>query len=353
MAALQTHRGICVPSGSRDWFLSLTDPRAQTLRKIGLGIVCISEVRRGFDWPGPGVSHLLLGTIAGEGFLETDGHRRVLRQGDLVISPAGVARRFATQAADWKFLTIRLADHERWAHLRGPAARPLAGHWLRRLVPPVEGMLAEHPQGTAIPSHTRTTRPQGESPVEYLSAHYGHFFDGDPFRMPNEKPAGKPESAFARADTFVLHATILRRHLEGMLASDATSPDDDTLALAGLFSRVLDQPRGPWDAEDLASALGVSRTTLYRSVKRHYGTSPAKLVERLRMEAASRLLSESQHSIEVIADQVGYASAFSFSAAFKRIVGKPPSQFRIGAAADASLGHQQPSHTPANDEADP
>jgi AraC-like DNA-binding protein len=50
------------------------------------------------------------------------------------------------------------------------------------------------------------------------------------------------------------------------------------------------------------------------------------------MEAACRLLTESRHSIEVIADQVGYASAFSFSAAFKRIVGAPPSQFRIAAS---------------------
>ena len=59
-------------------------------------------------------------------------------------------------------------------------------------------------------------------------------------------------------------------------ASGAASPDNDAVALAGLFSRVFDQPRGPWDAEDLASALGVSRTTLYRSVKRHHGTSPAR-----------------------------------------------------------------------------
>ncbi len=46
------------------------------------------------------------------------------------------------------------------------------------------------------------------------------------------------------------------------------------------------------------------------------------------MDAACRLLAESQHSIEVIADQVGYASAFSFSAAFKRSVGTPPSRYR-------------------------
>jgi len=49
------------------------------------------------------------------------------------------------------------------------------------------------------------------------------------------------------------------------------------------------------------------------------------------MEEACRLLSESRHPVQVIADQVGYASAFSFSAAFKRAVGMPPSAFRESA----------------------
>jgi len=99
-------------------------------------------------------------------------------------------------------------------------------------------------------------------------------------------------------------------------------------ALTGLWARVRERPRGPWDSEDLASIIGVSRTTLYRLLKRRHGTSPAKVVESLLMEEASRLLTESTHSIDVIADQVGYASAFSFSAAFKRVVGIAPSQFR-------------------------
>ena len=100
----------------------------------------------------------------------------------------------------------------------------------------------------------------------------------------------------------------------------------------GCWIRVRDRPRGPWDTEDLASSLGISRSTLYRMVRQRNGTSPAKVVESLRMEEARRLLSESLHPIEVIADQVGYASAFSFSAAFKRVVGDPPSRFRRDAA---------------------
>jgi AraC-like DNA-binding protein len=62
------------------------------------------------------------------------------------------------------------------------------------------------------------------------------------------------------------------------------------------------------------------------------------------MDTACRLLSESRLSIEVIADQVGYANAFSFSAAFKRVVGEPPSLFRRDAArvSNTSGSRQKP-----------
>jgi len=287
-------------------------------------IAGISEVGAGFDWSGPGVNHLVLGTIEGEGFLEADGLHLTLREGDLVLSPAGVPRRYATRAARWRFLAIRLADEVRWRYLREQRVRSLPGHWLRRLAPPVAGMLAEHPLGGAVPSHTHRSQHAGESPGEYLLSRYAD-------RMFEAAADDEPEEP--RADAFELHATILRHQIEGMLTRRPDSErDDEAVALASLWSRVAERPRGPWDAEDLASALGVSRTSLYRMVKRHHAASPARLVERLRMDEACRLLSESRHSIEVIADQVGYASAFSFSAAFKRIIGKPPSLFRIDSA---------------------
>jgi AraC-like DNA-binding protein len=321
------HR-VRVPPGSRDWLLPLADPRARTLGSAGIRVAGISEVRRGFDWPGPATTHLVLGTLEGSGLLEAGERHLEIREGDLVLSPAGVARRYATRAARWRFLAIRLVDDARWRHLRDTGPRPLPGHWLRRLVPPVEGMLAEHPLGGALPSHTQTSQRGGESPAEYLLSRYADRL-ADP-----DADAGQ---AALRGDAFELYATILRHGVESMLlARPRSARDDDAVALSSLWSRVADRPRGPWDAGDLASALGVSRTSLYRMVRRHHATSPARVVERLRMDEASRLLSESRHPIEVIADQVGYASAFSFSAAFKRIVGRSPSRFRLDAAAGAA-----------------
>ena len=323
MAEASNQDRVQVPAGSRDWLLPLADPRARPLRQAEIGIVGISEVRRGFEWPGPGRTHLVLGTIEGAGRFECAGARLALAPADLVLAPAGLARRYTSGSARWRFLAIRLLAQPRWAHLpeRGPQRLP--AHWLRRLLPPVEGMLAEHPLGEAVASHTQRSHRRGgagERPAEYLSARYA-----DRIAL----GGSADEAQGPRADAFELYATVLRHQVETMLAREAdAAPDPEAVALASLWGRVSDRPRGPWDAVDLAASLGVSRTSLFRIVRRHHGTTPARVVERLRMGEARRLLAESRHPIGVIADQIGYASAFSFSAAFKRVVGRSPSAYR-------------------------
>lgn len=325
MADTPLARGVRVPSGSRDWLLPLADPRARPLRHAAVSLAGISEVRRGFDWPGPAATHLVLGSIEGAGDFEAEGFpRQRLAPGELVISPAGLPRRHTTRAARWKFLAIRLADEPRWSRLRGPGARMLPGHWLRRLLPPVEGMLAEHPLGEPLHAHTQVSRAGGEHPLEYLHSRYA-----DRFARAAEESA---KDDVLPPDAFHLHATILRRQLDAMLADDAVAErgetSDEGVALAELWGQVRDRPGGRWDTDHLATSLGVSRATLYRMVRRGHGTSPARVVEQVRMQEACRLLAEGQHTLEVIADQVGYATGFSFSAAFTRVIGEPPSQFR-------------------------
>ena len=110
---------------------------------------------------------------------------------------------------------------------------PLTG--LRRLVPPIEGMLAEHPLGGAVASHTPESSQSGERPQEYLFSRYADRFAG----------AEAGEEPGPRADTFELYATILRHQIESMLArSTATEPDAEAVALASLWSRVAHRPRG-------------------------------------------------------------------------------------------------------------
>ncbi|MDG2333795.1 MAG: AraC family transcriptional regulator [Myxococcota bacterium] len=311
---------VRVPAGSRDWFAPLADPRARVLTEVGVRMVGISEVLAGFDWSGPGANHLLLGSASGSGFLEIGGEKLPIEEGDLVLAPAGLPRRYGTRGAYWKFLTIRLAASERWDSLVGLEARRMPASWLARLLPPVQGMLAEHPLGGALPSHTPESQPEGEDPARYLLSRYAN-------RLVDTESVPMPDSA--QTDAFALYAGILRHRVESMLRRQGNQrPSNEFITLTRLWSRVTDRPRGPWDTQTLASSAGVSRTSLYRMVKRQHGTSPIRMVERLRMDQACRLLSESDYSIAVISDQVGYASAFSFSAAFRRIMGTSPSHFR-------------------------
>ena len=134
--------GVRVPPGSRDWLLPLGDPRALVLRNLGVWLAGISEVRRGFDWPGTRAdTHLVLGSIAGSGTLEVAGKNRVLSPGTLVLSPAGLPRRYFTRAARWRLLMVRVADLSRWHHLRDDGVRAFSDPWLTRLRAPMEGML--------------------------------------------------------------------------------------------------------------------------------------------------------------------------------------------------------------------
>jgi AraC-like DNA-binding protein len=50
---------------------------------------------------------------------------------------------------------------------------------------------------------------------------------------------------------------------------------------------------------------------------------------RRRIATAQRLLYEGDDSLTEIADHLGFADAFHFSKAFSRLVGLPPSQFRL------------------------
>lgn len=70
--------------------------------------------------------------------------------------------------------------------------------------------------------------------------------------------------------------------------------------------------------------------------KEQVGENFSVYLEKLRIQRAAELLSSGQHTIEEIAERVGYNSAHAFRRAFKRATGAPPSVYRTIAAADES-----------------
>jgi AraC-like DNA-binding protein len=92
-----------------------------------------------------------------------------------------------------------------------------------------------------------------------------------------------------------------------------------------------------WTLEALASHAGLSRTSLAERFRKTMGNTPLNYLRTVRMQKAMSALSESQRSLEQIAQEVGYQDAFSFSKVFKRTLGIAPREFRRQDAQDRTL----------------
>lgn len=80
--------------------------------------------------------------------------------------------------------------------------------------------------------------------------------------------------------------------------------------------------------EELCQYLHLSPAYFSTLFKRETGVGYAAFVTNTRMEAAKRLLRETEEKTYVIAEKVGYADAKYFSYVFKRQMGCSPSQYR-------------------------
>ena len=82
----------------------------------------------------------------------------------------------------------------------------------------------------------------------------------------------------------------------------------------------------------LARELGVNYASFRREFARRTGMAPGRYVMRLRLERAQRMIGTTPFTLEAIAEQLGFSSAFHLSAAFKKRFGTPPTLWRQGRA---------------------
>lgn len=88
------------------------------------------------------------------------------------------------------------------------------------------------------------------------------------------------------------------------------------------------RPESDWSVDSLADLAGVSRAALSRRFAAVVGTSPMHYLRSWRLALGADLLDHTDTTIAAIARQVGYASPFSFSAAFKKRYKLSPQEFR-------------------------
>ena len=107
----------------------------------------------------------------------------------------------------------------------------------------------------------------------------------------------------------------------------AQSPDQpDKLRL--LWERVASNLKRGWSLGELARQAGYSHEHLRRLCRRQLGRSPMRQVTYLRMRRAAELLVTTGHTLEAIAQDVGYQNPFVFSNAFTKWIGWRPSEYR-------------------------
>ncbi|RJO79375.1 AraC family transcriptional regulator [Nocardia panacis] len=88
-----------------------------------------------------------------------------------------------------------------------------------------------------------------------------------------------------------------------------------------------ESPDAPWTLATLAARAGVSRTTLAKRFTDVVGEPPLSYLTDWRMTIAADLLTRPGATVSAVATRVGYADAFGFSAAFKRVRGVSPSAY--------------------------
>jgi AraC-like DNA-binding protein len=123
---------------------------------------------------------------------------------------------------------------------------------------------------------------------------------------------------------------VVRRYLE-------TLPPEHTNWLAGLrdpfIGRALAalhrQPARAWTIELLAQEIGLSRSALAERFMQFTGSPPMHYLANWRMQLAANELLSGTESVANVAHRVGYESEAAFSRAFKKLVGVPPSQWRM------------------------
>lgn len=108
-------------------------------------------------------------------------------------------------------------------------------------------------------------------------------------------------------------------------------------AMAGLLQAILARPAQPWSTDDMARHVHMSKATFHRRFTLHGGTTPAQLLQLLRMRVARRLLAQGV-AIAEAAEQVGYRSQAAFSRVFQRTEGVAPSAWRKGSSVPGAPG---------------
>jgi AraC-like DNA-binding protein len=126
---------------------------------------------------------------------------------------------------------------------------------------------------------------------------------------------------------YILRAWFEEQRISGHSATGWAAALHDP-AVAAALRAIHGDPGRQWTVEELGAKACLSRAAFARRFTQLLGQPPLTYLTWWRMTTAARLLRNSDAPIKTIAQQVGYSSQYSFTHAFKRQYGSPPSSYR-------------------------
>jgi len=224
--------------------------------------------------------------IGGPFEVRTDAGAQELRTSDVLLQPPGTGHEFRYPLGTERWITTRFVVPEWDAR---PGARVIrADATSRGLVKTL---------AKALPKDGRCTVPRARAVAEHCLAalvSYGYL-------------SAEPEESEGDLPLHVRRAVLF----------------------------IEENARRRTTLDDVARAVGYSRSHLAAEFRRHTGTNIKSAIDRARAETAARLLVYSDHSITEVASMLEFPDVYSFSRFFRRTCGRSPREYRRGQAVDA------------------
>ena len=141
-----------------------------------------------------------------------------------------------------------------------------------------------------------------------------------------------PEAAKMVARLLVMDQRRMGGQKQHSALLDMT-PKSDRIEL--VLAHIRQNLRNSLSIEELAAVANLSPRQFSRAFLAETGQSPAKAVERLRLETARFMMEEGRHSVNVVALETGFADRERMRRAFRRTFGVPAQALRRNARREA------------------
>jgi AraC-like DNA-binding protein len=158
----------------------------------------------------------------------------------------------------------------------------------------------------------------------------GHWLEQSILHLVEEAASGGAGSdAMLAKLTEALFVDTLRRYVSEL-------PDQTVGWLAGARDPIVgrslallhSRPSHPWTIAELATEVGLSRSSLVERFTRYLSVPPIAYLTGWRLRLAAQALTDTPRGVADIAADVGYESEAAFNRAFRRAFDIPPARYR-------------------------